>query len=68
MTQVIFTDAYDFRPDGDWRSIVEYFPSEEPQTVTRECAKKAIKAGVAKAYKSKGKSNEKRKPSTKNKN
>ena len=68
MTKIIVIEKFDFRPDADWRTIVELLPSEEPQTVTRECATKAIKAGAAKAYRkpksSKGKPNEKRSTET----
>ena len=47
--KVIFDKPFDFRPDADWRIIVAYQPSKQPQVVTRECAKKAIKAGCARA-------------------
>jgi len=51
MTKFVFEKDFDFRPEGDWRSIVEYKASEEPQTVTRECAVKAKAAGVGDYYK-----------------
>jgi len=61
MTKVVFEKAFDFHPDADWRVVVEYKPSKEPQTVTRECAEKAIKAGAASQYKEpKGKKDAKR--------
>lgn len=53
-TKFIFTKAFDFHPDGEWRSIVEYKPSDKPQTVTRECAKKAKRAGAGDYYKDEG--------------
>lgn len=51
MTQVVFKEDFDFHPDGDWRIIVAFKASKEPQTVTRECAEKAIKAKKAVVYK-----------------
>ena len=50
-TKFVFEKAFDFHPDGDWRSIVEYLPSTKPQTVTRECAKKAKAAGAGDYHK-----------------
>ena len=69
MTKVIFKEDYDFRPDADWRIVVEFKASEEPQTVTRECAQKAIKAKKAIAYKEpkKEKPNAKRSAKTQDK-
>ena len=63
MTKVIFKEDFDFRPD--WRVIVEFKASEEPQTVTRECAQKAIKAKKAVAYKEPKKENSNAKRSAK---
>lgn len=66
MTKVIFNKPFDFRPEGDHRSIFEFLPSEEPKTVTRECAAKAVKVGAATYYKKpESKKNAKRKPKTK---
>lgn len=53
-TKFIFTKDFDFRPEGEWRSIVEFKASEKPQTVTRECAKKAKSAGAGDYYKDDG--------------
>lgn len=67
MAQVIFKKEFDYRPSGDWRSIVEYKPSEEPQTVKRECAEQAIKAGAATEHFPKGEGDAKRNSKTKSK-
>ena len=48
--KVIFHKDFDFKADAEWRSIQAYYPDEKPQTVTRECAKKAVKAGCATYY------------------
>lgn len=69
MTKVVFKEDFDFRPDADWRVVIELKASEEPQTVTRECAKKAIKAKAAVPYKEpkKDKPNAKRSAKTQDK-
>ena len=69
MTKVIFKKDFDFHPYADWRIVVEFKASEKPQTVTRECAEKAIKAKCAVVYKEpkKDKPDAKRSAKTQNK-
>ena len=65
-TKVIFTKDFDFRPDANWRVIVEYKASKKVVTVTDECAAKAEKANCATIQP--GKDDESRNATQKSKN